>query len=259
VGIDAQIKSLEALVEIDAEIKSLSEQLQKERGGIDGVRAEVNDLTERIAADSGAIAEMEKTRSDLLQELRQNDKQVERSRDRLNRSRNEREVNAAERELDELRKLRRDREHESRKLSELCEQARTSVETNQARCDELKAQFEGSIEGVTKSIDDLDKSLAAKTVGRGGIAEKLPSLLGRRYDAMHRRGKVPVSTSRDGTCEGCFVKLPPMLFHQMLSRTRFEECPMCHRIIYYTPPGQAASEDAEGSGEAEAAADGAAT
>jgi hypothetical protein len=35
------------------------------------------------------------------------------------------------------------------------------------------------------------------------------------------------------------VQLPPMMFHRMLSRVEFEECPNCHRIINYEPPPSA--------------------
>ena len=64
----------------------------------------------------------------------------------------------------------------------------------------------------------------------------MPRLVFRRYERLLSRGRSPVAKTTDGTCLGCFVKLPPMLFHQMLSRRQFEECPNCHRIIYYVPP-----------------------
>ena len=38
--------------------------------------------------------------------------------------------------------------------------------------------------------------------------------------------------THDGVCLGCHIELPPMMFHQMLSQERFEECPNCHRIVY---------------------------
>ena len=55
---------------------------------------------------------MDKTRTELLAELRQMTQQIDRSREKLSRSRNERESNAAQREVEELRKLHRDREED---------------------------------------------------------------------------------------------------------------------------------------------------
>jgi predicted nucleic acid-binding Zn-ribbon protein len=180
---------------------------------------------------------MEKTRGDLIQEIRNVSGQIDRSRDRLQRARNERESNAAERELDELRKIQRDRDDETKKLQELTAHARESIVESEARKTELQATLDGSLEGTMSTIGDLEKELTAKLSEREAVMKELPNMVGRRYERLHQRGKVPIaSTSPDGTCLGCFVKLPPMMFHTMLSRTKFDECPQCHRIIYYTPP-----------------------
>ena len=246
-NIEQQIADLEALAAIDVQIVALREQLTQQRSEIDGVRVEIGELDERLGADGASITEMERTRQDLLQELRQIDTQVQRSRDRLGRARNEREQQAAERELDELRKLQRDRDEEVKKVVGLADQARAAVQENETRRGELQARLDGSIDGATASISQLEGQLTDQTAARVAAAEKLPSLVRRRYQAVFDRGKVPVAFTVDGTCQGCFVQLPPMLFHSMLSRTRFEECPFCRRIIYYRPPSEAApSGDSDG-------------
>jgi predicted nucleic acid-binding Zn-ribbon protein len=236
VSIDQQILSLERLATTDAEIKRLTEGIEKERGELDGLRVELGEIEERLTADQQSTSEMEKTRGDLIQELRQLSGQIDRSRERLNRSRNEREVNAAERELDELRKIQRDREDEIKKLAELGEVARAGMKEAEERKGVLTERLEGSLEGSTKTISELEGALAVMTSQRADIVKDLPSMLVRRYDRLWDRNKVPISKTNDGTCLGCFVKVSPMLFHQMLSRTKFEECPSCRRIFYYEPP-----------------------
>lgn len=241
-SIAQQIEILERLVEIDTQIKEVSQGIEGKKGEISGVRSEMSELEERLGTDRNSVAEMDRTRGELLQEVRQVSGQIERSRERLGRARNEREVQAAERELDELRKIQRDREEEIRKLSELADQARQSITDSETRVGELSAQLEGSLEGTNQSIDELKARLEELTAKRKDVAATLPSLVFRRYERLASRGRNPVAKTHDGTCLGCFVKLPPMMFHTMLSRTQFEECPNCHRIIYYEPP---ASEEKE--------------
>jgi uncharacterized protein len=236
VSIAQQIEILERLVSIDTQIKAVTDNLEGKRGELSGVRAEMSELEERLGTDRGSVAEMDRTRNELMQEVRQISGQIERSRERLGRSRNEREVQAAERELDELRKIQRDREEELRKLAELSDQARNSITSSEARVGELSSQLEGSLEGTTQSMDELKARLEELGVERKEVAAKLTSLVFRRYERLATRGKNPVAKTHDGTCLGCFVKLPPMMFHTMLGRTQFEECPNCHRIIYYEPP-----------------------
>ncbi len=250
VSIEQQIVTLEQLAEADAIAKELEAGIEQERGEIEGVRVEVAGLTERLEVDRESIKEMEKTRGGLVQEIRLISGQIDRSRERLQRARNEREVNAAERELDELRKLQRERDDEIKKLVVLTEAARTSIQEAEERKGELDTRLEGSLEGKTKIIADLEESLNTNHQAREEAAGKLPRLVLRRYESMHQRGKVPIAKTHDGTCLGCYVQLPPMMFHNMLSRIEFEECPNCHRIIYYEPPPspdeqQASDENAE--------------
>jgi predicted nucleic acid-binding Zn-ribbon protein len=122
-----------------------------------------------------------------------------------------------------------------RRLMTLADDARKSVADGELRIGELSERLEGSLPGATKTIEELEASLAEATRRRDEAAHKLPSRLYRRYASVASRGKTPVAKTHDGTCLGCFVQLPPMLFHQMLSRTEFGECPFCHRIIYYAP------------------------
>ncbi|MBI4705369.1 MAG: hypothetical protein HY744_30045 [Deltaproteobacteria bacterium] len=239
-SITEQIADLERLVVVDRTIRELGEQIGKERQQIDGVRAELGELETRLAADSQSTAEMDKTRLDLVQELRLIDKQLQRSRERLQRARNEREANAAERELDELRKLQRDRDEEVKKITELGEQARASMEQSERRQAELRSELEGSSEGVARSVAELETRLEAARQERKLVAARLPVRLLRRYDRLSTRLPAPVAACQQaealqGTCLGCHIQLPPAMFHRMLSRTQFEECPNCHRIIYYRP------------------------
>ncbi|MEM9696760.1 MAG: C4-type zinc ribbon domain-containing protein [Myxococcota bacterium] len=243
-SIEQQITHLEELVTFDATIKRLSEDVGEKRGRLGGLREEVKELEDGITAYRASISEMEKTRSELVQEIRQVSTQVSRSRERLQRARNSREVNAAERELDELRKIQRDREEELRKLADLSEQARLSVIDSQGRKEELGATLEGTEEGDTQTIASLEAELNEVTTKRQDLFSKLPRMLQRRYDRLHHRGKVPVAKTHDGTCLGCFVKLPPMLFQNMLATRQLGECPNCKRILYYEPKPVPVEEDA---------------
>lgn len=235
-GIDAQIDSLEQLATLDAVLKTLVEKLGAQRAEYTALKASHATVETAIAADRASLIEMERTRSELQIDHRNIGQQLDRSRDRIQRSRNERESQAAERELDELRRLQRDRDDELGKMIVLCDQVRNAIADNEFKLLELQEKLSTSEQGTLAQIQALETDVAEKRSGRVAIIAKLPSLMGRRYESMHGRGKVPVAHTTDGTCRGCYVQLPPMLFHSLLSRTQFGECPFCHRIIWYTAP-----------------------
>ena len=240
-----QIPHLEQLVIVDQEIRGLTEQMEKEKAEIGGAKAELKELDSRLTLDRDSVAEMERTRQELSKEARNMEKQIERSRDRLQRARNERESNAAERELEELRKLQRDRDEEIKKIVVLSDQARTSIESAEKREQEIQGQLSGSLEGVTKTLADIEARLAVLRTERAQLLAKLPKMLARRYESLHTRRPLAVARVVKGVCQGCYIELPPMMSHEMLSQTRFEECPHCHRIIFYVPPPSEADEEAK--------------
>jgi hypothetical protein len=168
---------------------------------------------------------------------------MERSREKLARCRTEREVNAAQREVEELRKLYRDREVEVEKLSALCEQARAQADATTKERDAIAAEL-GSTEGdVTTKLGQLEREVEAKRKVRGGLVEKVTPILFRRYEHIQKkRGGSSIAYVMDGTCSQCHMRIPPMMFQKMMRGDAFEQCPSCARIIYYRPPDATSAE-----------------
>jgi len=235
VSIRDQIAPLEELATIDDDLRRLEEQIGKQRGSLEGMRAEARDLEARLKADREMLSMMEKTRSELQIEVRQMTQQIERSREKLQRSRNERESNAAQREIEELRKLHRDREEEVERLNSATEAAKKSIDATDAKHRNIVQQIEGTVEGTTRQLEDAEAQRAVRVKERELAVKKLPTVLYRRYESVRTRRPHPIAATHDGTCLGCHLTIPPMMFQKMLRQAEFEQCPHCRRILYYTP------------------------
>lgn len=241
-SIPEQIRALEDLASIDAELKTLEEQLTTERTALNGMKESLKRLEDKLAIDRGALGTMEKTKNELVADVRTMMTQLEHSREKLNRSRTERETNAATRELEELRKLIRDREDEIGKLTTEGDASRQQIEGTEAEAkkilDELHAR-EGDINAKLAGIE-ADKS--TRTATRDAAVKKLPPQLYRRYDMIRQKRGVGIAQTTDGTCKVCNMALPPQLFHRLRREPLLEQCPSCNRIIYYVPPTVASAE-----------------
>lgn len=234
-SIREQIAALEELAAIDVDIRRIDEELAKQRSHLEGMRAEVKGHEARLATDRERLSEMEKTRNELHIELRQMAQQVDRSREKLQRARNERESNAAQRELEELRKLQRDREVEISKLGELCELARASIADIEQKSGALSDALAGSTEGATSRIAELERDKLERAASRERTVPKLPPVIYRRYESIRTRRPYAIAKTHDGSCHGCHITVPPMMFQKMLRQEEFEQCPNCRRILYYVP------------------------
>src|SRR4029079_10689453 len=107
--------------------------LGKYRGEVETLAAERKAIEARLKTDREALTGIARARSELQTEPRQMSQQIEKSRDKLNRSRNERESNAAQRELEELRKLVRDREEEVERLQAAAEGAKAAISEGESK------------------------------------------------------------------------------------------------------------------------------
>lgn len=234
-SIAEQIPHLEALSELDEKIRQLDEDLAVRRGGLDSLKTEVTELRRKVDDGKTSIMAMEKTKNELMTEVRQMTVQIEKSREKLGRSRNERESMAAQRELEELKKLVRDREDEMEKLGAVSEQAKASVNASETRHNELSAELAGTAEGALQTVQDLEKQREQLLIDRTAAVKRLPPILYRRYEAIRARKPKAIARTSDGTCSGCNISVPPMMFQKMQRSEEFEQCPQCKRILYYVP------------------------
>lgn len=234
-----QIAQLEELAVIDEQLRRVEEQLKTRREGLQGLRSSLQDLETRMGTDRESVAAMEKTQKDLHAEIRNLLQQIERSREKYSRSRTERETAAAQRELEELRKLVRDREDEMERLNNIAQSARNAIGEADTKASGVRAELEGTSEGTQATIGDLEKEKADLEARRAASAKALPPVLYRRYETVRQRRPRAIASTHDGTCNGCHIAIPPMMYQKIQRQEEFDQCPNCRRIVYYTPPPSA--------------------
>lgn len=242
--IQAQIDALESLDIIDRELAELDGELSSEREALEEKKGQLRELDGRIAASRASIEDMERTRNELMQEVRQMSLQVDRSREKLSRSRTEREANAAQREVEEITKLYRDREGEIDKLVQLITQARSDVDETTGQREALASELGASEGDVTTKLGELEKKVADLQARRKESMGSVQKSLYRRYDLIRKRRGTGIAHTTEGTCSACHMMLPPMTFQKLMRGEDFEQCPSCNRIIYFRPGGDPAAEEA---------------
>jgi len=117
---------------------------------------------------------MGRTRGELATEARQMTAQVERSREKLARARNEREQNAASRELEELRRLQKDREEEIGKLAMLEAAAHKGKEEAETERAKLLEQLSSNESSTSTKLLEIEQQRDAKADERKRVASKIP-------------------------------------------------------------------------------------
>jgi hypothetical protein len=235
-SIPDQIRALERLAHIDAELKDLQDELAQERSTLDGLKSGIAKLDEKLGTDRAALAVMDKARGELIQDVRNMNQQLDHSRDKLARSRTERESNAAQRELEELRKLVRDREEEIGKLTADADAARQQIEATETEHKKIVTELEARQGAINSKLGEVGGLAQHKQAERDAAAKVLPAQLYRRYDMIRSKRGTALAQTSDGTCKACHMSLPPQLFHRLRREPVIEQCPSCQRLIYFASP-----------------------
>ncbi len=237
------IRALEELASMDAEVKALEEKLAEERGVLSTLRDSLKKLDERLQLDRATLSGTDKQRAELQLDIRTMMQQIEHSRDKLNRSRTERESQAAQRELEELRKLVRDREDEITRLETDTASVRAAVADTEAEHKRVEDELAAKEGDIQAKVAQLEADRTQKGGGRDAIVKRLPPQIYRRYEMIRGRRGNALATTTDGTCKACNMSLPPQLFHKLRREPVLEQCPSCNRLIYFAPPEQAKKVD----------------
>jgi predicted nucleic acid-binding Zn-ribbon protein len=233
VTIQPEIEALESLAVIDSELRELNEELDRERSSLVGKKQRLDELDERLARGRESVVEMERIRSELHTEVRQMSVQIDKSRDKLTRCRTEREANAVQRELEELRKLLRDRELEIEKLVGLIDVAKLDTTKTQEERDAIGQELGESESAVTTRLGELEQQTAEKGKSRRDLVTRVKPQLYSRYELVRKRRGTAIAHTVEGTCSACHMMLPPMMYQQLMRSDSFGQCPSCNRILYF--------------------------
>jgi hypothetical protein len=239
-SIAEQIQALSELSAMDAAVKALNESLVTERATLEGLRSQLAQFQSALDKEQGTLAAAERARGEFQIELRNMQQQIEHSREKHSRSRTERETNAAEREMDELRKLVRDREDDVQKLGAEADQARAQVETLEAQAAKVREQLAACQGDIESKVAMLETQVASTGGGRDSIVARLPAQLYRRYEAVRQKRGSGATFTTDGTCKACNMALPPQMYHRLRREPLIEQCQSCNRVIYFVAPAPVA-------------------
>lgn len=233
-SIQASIATLKTLQVVDARILQLQSDLTEQRANMDEKSERHVTLVTKIANLESAVERMEGTRSELHGELRQLNVQVDKAREKMARCRNEREANAAQRELEEIRRMHREREFEIQKLVGLIDEARADLAKVEEERSSIAEQIDETQGVASEKVRELEARLAEEEAKRTRALEGLGRSIRGRYETVMKRRGTGVAAAVDGSCSACHIELSPMIYQEIMRLQELHVCPSCHRILYYS-------------------------
>jgi predicted nucleic acid-binding Zn-ribbon protein len=233
----AQIEILASLQIVDREIKEhagikkalLSELEEKERL-IQVRKREIQALTTACEAK-------EKLRQEKEGVLQEEGKKAMDKRMRMNRIKNVKELQALQREIDQIRQANSELEEDLIKMMVEIDGLKGEIKTKQDELLTTQQEWQQKQETLQNQLSEIDHAVDEASKRRQAIAGEIAVDLMSRYELIfaRRNGNAVVEAS-GGICQGCYMNIPPQLWNEIIRSEKINLCPSCQRIVYYKPP-----------------------
>ncbi len=236
-----QIALLAALQQVDQRLQRKERDLQELRQQVSAIVQEVASKKREAQERQQRINELETRHRVIEKQLKEEEAKIKEKRVRLNRIRNERELLALRREIDLMKEANGKLEDEALALLEQIEREKLLLAEIYAQVEALKGQIGQETSRIEVRVAALEQEVRQERAEREQIVRRLDAELCARYERIFsRRGGVAVVEIRDGTCQGCHMRLPPHMCNQIQSsylqnQGTIFQCPHCGRILYWHP------------------------
>jgi uncharacterized protein len=233
---ETSISQLAALQEIDRqqrEKSALVQELEAAVAASDSQLAKQREITAAIQTERDGV---EARRRGLEAQLYDEEAKMKDRRMRLNRVRNEKELQALRREIELSKEANQQIEEEVLRLLESVEALNASAAEAERALADLEAGAVTKTAEHRTRIEQLRGEVTREHDVRAQMAAALDRSLLQKYEQIFkRRGGTAVVEVRNGTCLGCHMNLPPQFYNELQSSRDVRLCPNCHRILFWRP------------------------
>jgi predicted nucleic acid-binding Zn-ribbon protein len=234
-----ELEILATLQSVDREIKDKNGIKQELLGELQIREKEIQAKREEIASLAAAFAEKEKERQEKDRLLQDEGKKAMDKRMRMNRIKNTKELQALQREIDQIRQSNSDLEEDLIRVLEEIDRIKAELKAKEEDAAIMQMEWQQKQEEMQTKISGIDQLVSEAYTLRKTIASQIAVELISRYELIFsRRGGTAVVEVTGGICQGCYMNIPPQLWNEIIKSEKINLCPSCQRILYYKPSAQ---------------------
>ena len=235
-SVDTAISQLAALQSVDRQLREKTQLMQSLNADISALESQLmvqRETTRSVLTERDALETHRRQREAQLED---DEAKMKERRMRLNRVRNEKELQALRREIEVGKEANQQMEEEILQLLESLDTLAAQTTEAERLQAELEATATAQLEERRVRITQLAAELAEGRATRSRMTEALEVSILRKYEQIfERRGGTAVVEVRNSTCLGCHMNLPPQFFNELQRARDIRLCPNCHRILYCRP------------------------
>jgi uncharacterized protein len=159
---------------------------------------------------------------------------INRSKQRMNEVKTNKEYQAMLKEIEDLKREIRQKEDQMLEIMENIDSLSSGMQQQEKRLTEYQQKMEADKEELASQSDQVKEQLTHLDELQQRVRERIDAALLRRCDSlMQRHAGIAVAAVEGGVCQVCHMGIPPQKFIELQRDERIFQCPHCHRFVYW--------------------------
>lgn len=179
------------------------------------------------------IEELERKRRRMEKDLEELRDRLRKSKIRLLEVKNNKEYEAVLNEIEWAKNAISDLEEQILVVMEDLERRQAEFPSLKERVRTEKEQISAQIRGLEEEQKELQRKVIQWQKERAEVLKVADPDSLRLYESLKKRRGFAIALVRQEVCQGCFMRIPPQLYNEILKNERIYTCPNCQRILYY--------------------------
>lgn len=235
-----QLRALEHVQEIDLKIDSL----RKNKGTLPAALKALDDQLAKAKGTSlvkkTALAEIEKTQRQTSAAMDLNRDRLTRSTARLESVQNSQEFQAAQKEIEQLKKQKESLDEQTKKSAADTETIKKDLEGLDAQLAKIQEERDAQAQALSGQTGKMEEEIVGLMQERAQHTPKVEPRILTQYDRVRgARAGLGIVPAIAGRCKGCNMMVPPQQFNEIQRGSSLHACPSCHRLLFVPTAGGA--------------------
>ena len=232
----AQIEILASLQSVDREIREQTGLKQGLLGELRTKETEIEAKKREVESLTGLLSEKEKLRQDKDRVFQDEGKKIMDKRMRMNRIKNIKELQALQREIDQIKQSNGELEEALIQVMVEIDGIKGNIKAKDEEIAQIQGEWQQKQQELQSQITGIDRAVSEAATRRQTIASQVAGDLISRYELIFsRRGGTAVVEVAGGICQGCYMNIPPQLWNEIIRSDKVHLCPSCQRILFCKP------------------------
>lgn len=226
------MRRLAQIAKVSLEIDSLQQELKNLPIHVEELQTRLNVIEGEYQSKKSEVEKCEIEERQLRSQVQDEEAQLKGKEERLNSLKTQKEFQAVSKEITIGKAANRERETRIAQLSSMLEEIKTALAPLESQVEELRGKLQSARGEIQGSLDEAQSKLKSLEASLKVELSFLPEDILSKYHRIQQKRSPAAAEVLGGTCQECFIHLPPQLFIEIQKKQEIHSCPSCHRLLY---------------------------